>query len=403
MACTIFNLTISYILMRPLLTIAFFFSSFSVFAQLKSGFNVSEAISTIAMCNSFNFIEQYGTSENIIPEHFNLHHTSDVLGMDNKFEVYKNENVGVINYRGSTDKMISWVENCYSAMIPAKGEIIIDEKAHDYSFASDENAAVHAGYGLTVVMLSEEIIGQIQALNQKGIYNIMITGHSQGGALASLTRAYLENLPKGEVSKKNIYKTYAYAQPMCGNKEFAEEYNTRFSDAGTSYSIINAEDPVPYMPFNYEEEKLITKKKIGAWIFGDSQFKAKKLGQDAFIRLFERGITGYVKGSNSLINKILGLKFGKIEMPAFVADINYYPTGELKELPVFEYPKVAVDPSEASEEERKDLEQDANGKWYKKEAKFFQHKPYNYYVAVLKKWNVPAYNRLEERYLLSDL
>lgn len=389
--------------MRVLLAIVFLFHSLSSFAQWEPGFDAKEATSTIAMCNSFNFIEQYGTSENIIPEHFNLHHTSDVLGMDNKFEVYENDHVGVINYRGSTDKMISWVENCYSAMIPAKGEIIIDKKVHDYAFASHENAAVHAGYGLTVVMLSEEIIEQIKALNKKGIYDIMITGHSQGGALASLTRAYLEHLPKGELSEKNSYKTYAYAQPMSGNKEFSEEYNTRFSDAGTSYSIINAEDPVPYMPFNYAEEKLVTKEKVRGWLFGDTEFKAKKLGQDAFIRLFERGLTGYVKGSNTLINKILGLKFGKIEMPAFVADINYYPTGELKELPIFEYPKVAVDPSEASEEERKDLEQDANGKWYKKEAKFFQHKPYNYYVAVLKKWNVPAYNRLEERYLLSDL
>ena len=389
--------------MRVLLAIVFLFHSLSSFAQWEPGFDAKEATSTIAMCNSFNFIEQYGTSENIIPEHFNLHHTSDVLGMDNKFEVYENNHVGVINYRGSTDKMISWVENCYSAMIPAKGEIVIDAKAHDYAFASHENAAVHAGYGLTVVMLSEEIIEQIKALNKKGIYTIMITGHSQGGALATMTRAYLEHLPKGELSEKNSYKTYAYGQPMSGNKEFSEEYNTRFSDSGTSYSIINAEDPVPYMPFNYEEEKLVTKEKVRGWLFGDTEFKAKKLGQDAFIRLFERGLTGYVKGSNTLINKILGLKFGKIEMPAFVADINYYPTGELKELPIFEYPKVAVDPSEASEEERKNLEQDANGKWYKKEAKFFQHKPYNYYVAVLKKWNVPAYNRLEERYLLSDL
>jgi hypothetical protein len=30
--------------------------------------------------------------------------------MDNKFEVYENGDVGVINYRGSTDKIISWVK-----------------------------------------------------------------------------------------------------------------------------------------------------------------------------------------------------------------------------------------------------------------------------------------------------
>ncbi|MBU2938362.1 lipase family protein [Lacinutrix sp. C3R15] len=389
--------------MRVVLTILFLSIFLQVSAQLKPGFNVNEATSTIAMCNSFNFIKQFGTNKNIIPAHFNLHYSSDILSMDNKFEVYKNDTIAIINYRGSTDKMISWVENCYSAMIPAKGTIVIDKKEHDYAFASAENAAVHAGYALTVVLLSEEIIAQIKSLNAKEIYNIIITGHSQGGALASLTRAYLENVPKGKLSKQNRYKTYAYAQPMSGNKEFAEEYNTRFSELETSYSIINKEDPVPYMPFNYEEDKLITKQKISGWLFGNKAFEPKKLGQDAFIRLFERGLTSYVKGSNTLINKILGLKFGKIEMPAFVADINYYPTGKRKELPAFTYPKIEVNIAEVAENERQHLEQDSNGKWYKKEAKFFQHKPYNYYVAVLKKWNTTAYNHLEITYLLSDL
>jgi len=389
--------------MRVVFVILFLSSSLGAFAQLKPGFNANEATSTIAMCNSFNFIKQFGSNKNIIPEHYNKHYASDVFGMDNKFEVYTNDTTAIINYRGSTDKMISWVENFYSAMIPAKGTIVIDEEVHDYIFANNDKASVHAGYGLTVVMLSNEMITQIKALNAKGIYNIIITGHSQGGALASLTRAYLENVPKTILSNKNNYKTYAYAQPMCGNKEFAEEYNKRFSMQGTSFSIINPEDPVPKMPLNYEEDKLITKEKIGGWLFGNKEFKAKKLGQDAFVRLFERGLTGYVKGSNTLINKILGLKFGKIEMPDFVADINYYPTGTLIEIPAFTYPKVAVDITALTEKEKQDLKQDSNGKWYKKESKFFQHKPYNYYVAVLKKWNTKTYNGLETTYLQSDL
>jgi len=389
--------------MRVLLAITFLLSSMFSFAQLEPGFNASEATSTIAMCNSFNFIKQYGTHDGIIPDEYTLSYTSDILSMDNKFEVYENNKVGIINYRGSTDKMISWVENLYSAMIPAKGTITIDGTSNRYAFASNSDAAVHAGYGLTIVILSEKIKEQIKDLNEKGVYNIIITGHSQGGALATMTRAYLENLPKGELSSKNTYKTYAYAQPMSGNKEFSEEFNKRFSDSGMSYSIINPKDPVPYMPFNYEEEKLVTKEKVRGWLFGKKEFKAKKLGQDAFIRLFERGITGYVRGSNSLINKILGLKFGKIEMPEFVRDINYYPTGILKEIPPVAYPKVAVDVTGLDEKELKDYEQGVNGKWYKKESKFFQHKPYNYYVQVLKKWDVVKFENLDTKYLVSDL
>lgn len=373
------------------------------FGQLKPDFNTNEAKFTIAMCNSFNFIKQFNTDHGIIPEGFSLSYTSDVLSMDNKFQVYENGKLGIINYRGSTDKVISWVENCYSAMIPAKGIITIDGEPFVYAFSEENEAAVHAGYGLTIVVLSDVIKEQIRALNSKGIYDVIITGHSQGGALATLTRAYLEHLPKGELSSKNSYKTYAYAQPMSGNKEFAIGYDDKFSAEGTSYSIINPKDPVPYMPFNYEEETLITKDKIKGWLFGEDKFSATNLGKDAFIRLFERGLTSYVKNSNTLVNKILGLKFGKIVMPEFVSDINYFPTGELKEIAPFEYPKIEVDVSGLSEEELKDLTQGDDGKWYRKETKFFQHSPYNYYVGILKKWDAVSFENLEMRYLESDL
>lgn len=389
--------------MRAFITTIFLINTIISFGQLESGFNISEAKHTVAMCNSFSFIKQFESDKTIIPKGFNLSYTSDVLSMDNMFQVYENGEVGVINYRGSTNKVISWIENCYSAMIPAKGTITIEGEPSEYVFSKEENAAVHAGYGLTVVVLSDVIKAQINALNSKGIYDIIITGHSQGGALGTLTRAYLENLPKGELSSKNTYKTYVYAQPMSGNKEFAIDYNTRFSDAETSFSIINPDDPIPYMPFNYEEETLITKDKVKGWLFGDDEFSAKELGKNAFIRLFERGLTSYVKNSNALMKKVLNLKLGKIEMPEFVDDINYYPTGNLKEIATFKYPKIEVDVSNLNEDERKDLTEGDDGKWYKTETKSFQHSSYNYYVGVLKKWDEDSFENLEIRYLESDL
>ncbi|KAB1068098.1 lipase family protein [Tamlana haliotis] len=389
--------------MRIFIAFVFLLNSLGVSSQMTAGFNANEAVTAIAFCNSFNFKEQFQSNKAIIPEGFQLRHTSDIMSMDNKFEVYQNDSIGIINYRGSTAKLISWIENCYSAMIPASGSMMLNEETYNYKFAEAEKAAVHAGYALTVVIISEDLIEQIKALNQSGIYHIIITGHSQGGALATLTRAYLENLPAGVLPENNRYKTYAFAQPMSGNKEFAEEYDTRFSETGTSFSVINPKDPVPYMPFNYEEAQLVTKEKVVSWLLGTREFKPKKLGQDAFIRLFEGGLTGYINNSNALINKILDFKFGSIAMPEIVADINYYPTGERKELPKFDYPKIEVDVTGFTEEELGDLVQDENGRWYKKETKFFQHKPYNYYVGVLKKWQYNKYSNLELKYLPADL
>lgn len=377
--------------------------SMLTYGQLKTGFNVDEAKFTIAMCNSYNFIEQYGNNSGIAPSGFNLIYTSDILSMDNKFEVYENGRVGVINYRGSTANVFSWVENCYSAMIPAKGTIKVNDSFHKYSFSDNQKSAVHAGYALTIVILSDKIEEQIKHLNKKGIYNIIITGHSQGGALATMTRAYLENLPKGNLSIKNAYKTYSYAQPMCGNLEFSEEYNRNFSENNTSYFITNPKDPVPYLPFNYEEGKLVTKKKVAGWLLGESEFSLRQLGKDAFIRSFESLLTKYVKGSNSLINKLVSLKLGKVEMPEYVADINYYPTGTKKDIGSFKFPRVKVDVAGLTEKELSNLVQEKNGKWYKKETKFFQHKPYNYYVYVLKEWDKEGYRKLKDTYLFTDL
>jgi len=373
------------------------------YGQLNTGFDVGEVKFTIAMCNSYNFIEQYGNNSGIVPSEFKLIYTSDILSMDNKFEVYENGVVGVINYRGSTANVFSWVENCYSAMIPAKGIIKVNDSSYKYAFSEDKNSAVHAGYALTIVILSDKIVEQIKNLNKKGIYDIIITGHSQGGALATMTRGYLENIEKGILSVKNNYKTYSYAQPMCGNLEFSEEYNKKFSKMKTSYFITNPKDPVPYLPFNYEEGKLVTKKKVAGWLFGESEFSLRQLGKDAFIRSFESLLTKYVKGSNTLINKLVSFKLGKVEMPEYVADINYYPTGAKKELASFKYPRVEVDSTGLTEKELSDLVQEENGKWYKKETKFFQHKPYNYYVYVLKEWDRKTYKKLDKTFLYTDL
>ena len=96
------------------------------------------------------------------------------------------------------------------------------------------------------------------------------------------------------------------------------------------------------------------------------------------------------------------VSFGQVKS-GFIAEVNYCPTGDIKEIPEFNYPKVEIDVSGYSEKELKDCEQYTNDKWYKKEARFFQHKPCNHYVQVLKKWDKDAFYNLNKTYLISDL
>jgi len=385
--------------MRAFILCLFITINTPIFAQIKEGFQPIEAKEMMALCNSFTFLELFGSDKDIVPAGYEKIYTSEVAGMDNKYQVYKKGEIGVINFRGSTNKTISWIENVYSAMIPAKGEIKIDGKVHPYLFAKESSATVHAGYALAIVILSEGVLEQIKILNEKGIYKILITGHSQGGSLANMMRAYLENLSRNKLSKRNEFKTYAFAPPMCGNKFFANEFQERFCENNSSFSIINPKDPVPYLPLNYDEEKLLSKKKLAGLVSDWKSIKISKLGKDALIRLIENGLIGYTNNSNKLLTRIASAHLGTVEMPDFVDEINYFQAGTLIELAPFEYPKIEVKENVNGKEQEKS----EDGKIYKKAPKFFQHNPYNYYVGTIKKYFPEEYEKLNPPYLEANL
>lgn len=391
-------------MMRCLLFGLLFLSTSTSFAQLREGFDPDEVKALISMCNSYTFQNLYGSDAAIAPKNYKKVFTSPVIGMDNKFQVYTKGDLGVINFRGSTSQITSWVENMYSAMIPAKGVILLDKEEHPYCFATDTSAGVHAGYALTAVLLSPTILDQIKKLNQQGIYNILITGHSQGGALANITRAYLENLPAGTLSSKNVYKTYAFANPMCGNKSFADEYHVRYCENNMSYSIINPADLVPSMPMHYQEKgKILSVDRLKSWVFGKETLDIRKLGVELVIKTFEKSLKNYVNSSNRLIEKVISMSYGSVDMPDYIRDINYFQVGNIRNLEQFSYPEIQVDSSSLTEKQLSKLKPAEDGNYYKKEPGFYQHKPYNYYVAILKMYFSRDYKNLKVKYLPENL
>ncbi len=386
--------------MRFILIVFLLSIAIASFAQLREGFDTDEVKACIAMCNSYTFQDLYQSDSDILPKGYQKVYTSEVAGMDNMFQIYKKDKVGVINFRGSTAKVASWVENMFSAMIPAQGVFGFDETEAPYCFAKDTSAAVHSGYALAVVLLSPMLLDQIEKLNTDDIYNIIITGHSQGGALANLSRAYLENLPEGKISSDNIFKTYAFANPMCGNKEFAEEYQARYCETNMSYSIINPVDFVPQMPMHYQDEgPLISPELMNNWIQGKEAFDIRKIGINFVLRKSEPLLSRYITSSNTLIEKFVSKSYSSVKMPAYTGDINYYQTGTIRTLQPFRYPSI----SEMTEEQLEKLELDENGNYIEKEPSFFQHKPYNYYVAILKEYHSQDYNNLTMMYLPENL
>lgn len=378
------------------------------YAQLEYGFKPQEAKEMIAICNSFTYLNLYNSDKKILPEGYKKEYTSGIHGMDNKFQVYTKGKIGVINMRGSTDKMMSWMENIYSAMIPAQGVIKMQDSEFNYVFAKDTAAAVHAGYALGIAYLSESLLMQVKYLNALGIYNFILTGHSQGGSLAIMLRAYLENLPSEVISSKNRFKNYVFAHPMVGNKAFTDEYNQRFTFNNSNFSIINPADPIPKLPVTYADGKFFSAENINTY-FNNGTIDKQSILMSLFMQKYEQTVSSYVQSiSQSLTNQIAN-ELGSVKMPTYVEDINYKKVNATIELNPFEYPKILKDSSILQNDSLMAIyKRGSDGHFldkrlYKKAPTLFQHKPHNYYVALLKKYFSDEYATLPKKYLDENL
>lgn len=381
-----------------------------VCAQVVPGFDKYEARDMIRICNSFTFVDLYNSDEEILPDSYKKYYTSGVQGMDNKFQIYthKKEKIAVINLRGSTDKKISWMENLYAAMIPSKGEIEIEGEVVPYQFASDTNAYVHSGYALGIAYLSRDILFHINNINNLGIHNIIITGHSQGGALAQMLMAYLYYLDEARLSKNNRFKVYSFAAPKVGNQRFVEEYNEKFVATELSYLIINPADPVPKMPLSYKDN-LLSKEGVMSYLMEPGSLNMKEIAFHGMANVLENKLQRTSTWFSGSVEKQISNDLGHVKMPAYVDDINYRTIGNKISLTPVEYPIHLKDSSILQNDSlMAALPRDENGLFedkslYETGNNFYQHKPYNYYVSVLKKYFPAEYEALEKKYLPENL
>lgn len=370
------------------------------FAQVKNGFNAKEVTDMMALNNSFTFIKIFNADSAIIPQGYERVFRSGVVGLDNQYQIWKNTKYAVISFRGSTTEQESWLENLYSAMIPSQGIINLPAIGEiNYRLAKDTAAHVHSGWTLGLLFMVNDIVYHIKNLNRQGIYYFIFTGHSQGGALAHLARAYFENLPKGVLSGKNKYKTYAFASPMVGNKIFAEEYNRRFATNNTSYNVFNTDDVVPKMPITLYNGKVFDINEIGNLLsnnsFGNTTgLLATRLMSKIFIK---DPNAYYIKKAGTDVEQQIEKKIGEIVMPNYCADQSYtvmenkIPIGPFVDLlEQLKTDSVNIDSLQAIPFYDNNLKIQTGGAT--------QHKPFNYYLYLLKQYYPDRYIETKERY-----
>ncbi|KAK0202293.1 alpha/beta-hydrolase, partial [Desarmillaria ectypa] len=113
----------------------------------------------------------------------------------------------------------------------------------EYFPSAARNIQVHSGFLETFSRTASTILATAQsALASTGAENVVLTGHSLGGALATLDALMLNDA----LTNVSI-KTATFGSPRVGNQAFADFVDASFSK-GSYARITNKADPVPHLP-----------------------------------------------------------------------------------------------------------------------------------------------------------
>lgn len=228
---------------------------FSVTAQkLKPGFDPKEYGELLSVAFYSSSIPD--SAERLkVKDPYQRDYRSEEIGFLNRWSFYiREDNVGVIDMRGTVNQTASWLANFYAAMIPATGKLQLnDSTVFEYQLADDPQAAVHVGWTISLGYLAPEIVKHINLVyTSRKMKEFLIFGHSQGGALATLLRSYLEyEKKKGHIPADIIFKTYCSAAPKVGDIRFAYDFDF-ITRNGWAFTVVNAYDWVPETPFSIQ-------------------------------------------------------------------------------------------------------------------------------------------------------
>lgn len=268
-----------------------------------------------------------------VPHGYTLLYTSAEVGFYNRWVLWqRNDGVGVIQIRGTIAKTESWLANFYAAMIPAAGTLkLTDSTTFTYKLAKDTvKAYVHVGWTAALGFMAPDIVAHIKKLYARGTREFYIMGHSQGGAIAFLTRSYLEYCE--DLPKDIVYKTYCSAAPKPGNQYYAYDFDY-LTRNGWGFRVVNSEDWVPETPLSLQTVKdfneanpfigikgALNKQKFFVRLYGN-------LVYNKLTRTTKRSVKTFRKYLGGVVYKLSARHLPEFEQPAYVFSNNYMTAG----------------------------------------------------------------------------
>lgn len=136
----------------------------------------------------------------------------------------------ILAFRGTQD-LTDWFTDADAVQVHLSPRI----KGETAGF---DGARAHQGFQLLALSLSREV--RLAVLGFDAEAPVYVTGHSLGGAVASLTALML----RSRFKLKDV-RLYSYAAPRVGDPAFVKAYD---SLVPASYRVVNLADVVPLVP-----------------------------------------------------------------------------------------------------------------------------------------------------------
>jgi len=295
--------------------------------ELKPYFDKSEYKELLLISIRTTTLEKY-YSKFPESEKYKMVYQSKVVGLDNHWDLWVNTDstIAVISIRGTIPTAESSLANIYAAMVPAKGELYLTETdTFKYELATNPNAAVHIGWLISMAYLSRDILPKIDSIYNAGIKNILLMGHSQGGAINYLLTAYLYNLQQNGIIPGDIrFKTYCSAAPKPGNLYFAYHYEM-LTQNGWGYNVVNSVDWVPETPISIQTLNDINS--ANPFTNAKSQIKELKFPKNIVLKSVYNKLDKPTKKAQKNYEKYLGEKtsgFILKSLKGFIPPPNYF-------------------------------------------------------------------------------
>lgn len=156
------------------------------------------------------------------------------------------------------------IEDLFATTIVARDGVRRENGVLPLSFSDLPRAEVHAGfaYATVSVLLDRDrgVISELSKLSRSGQLrsgtHLIITGHSQGAAMAALAQALLHYAQLHHqfepVVDRLTVSSYMFAQPKPGNHQFAEDFALYATLRGSAFALNNSLDPVTRVPLTIE-------------------------------------------------------------------------------------------------------------------------------------------------------